>query len=230
MKKAVWILLVVLIWSCSSTFSRKDHSMHWQKNAAEYKALCIQAYNIAQSRIDEVLQWENEKPLAIIADIDETVLNNRPYNEMLIEKKLPFTQKTWSEWVNSKKATPIPGARSFFQYAHARGVEIIYISNRRVENYTPTKENLIALGFPFDQDTQMLLRDQHKSKEERRKQLDDFNVVLLLGDNLADFDARFDIGTNEARSAAVDQTAAAFGTKFILFPNLIYGTWEEGFD
>ncbi len=31
---------------------------------------------------------------------------------------------------------------------------------RRIENYEPTKENLISLGFPFNEKTLMLLRDE----------------------------------------------------------------------
>ena len=59
--------------------------MYWQKMSAEYYALCIQAYNMAKLKIDKALINSSKEPLAIIADIDETVLNNLPYNEMLIE-------------------------------------------------------------------------------------------------------------------------------------------------
>ena len=52
--------------------------MYWQKNAAEYHALCIQAYNLAKMKVGQALVTTSEKPLAIIADIDETVLSHRP--------------------------------------------------------------------------------------------------------------------------------------------------------
>jgi 5'-nucleotidase (lipoprotein e(P4) family) len=79
--------------------------MYWQKNAAEYHALCIQAYNLAKMKVDQALVTTSEKPLAIIADIDETVLSNRPYNEMLIEKNSSFTQETWAAWVRKKNGS-----------------------------------------------------------------------------------------------------------------------------
>lgn len=204
--------------------------MYWQKHSAEYHALCIQAYNIARIKVDEALATASEKPLAIIADIDETVLNNLPYNEMLIDSSLSFTQKTWSYWVNKQVATPIPGALEFFNYVDSQDVEIIYLSNRRVENYTPTKANLIAAGFPFYDDTLMLLRGEDGNKEFRRNQLSDYNIVLLLGDNLADFDACFYKQSNEVRIQHVNSLRQSFGEKFIVFPNLIYGTWEMGFE
>lgn len=223
-------LLFLFLVGCSTNVSKKEHSLYWQKHAAEYKALCIQAHNIAKSKIDQALKQSHDKPLAIIADIDETVLSNLPYNEMLIDSYLNFTQKTWSHWVNKQIATPIPGALDFYKYVDAAGVEIIYLSNRRVENYEATKANLIQAGFPFDEETIMLLRAETGNKEARRKQLDNFDIVLLLGDNLADFDAAFYKESNAERSKIVERLASQFGEEFILFPNLIYGSWEMGFE
>jgi 5'-nucleotidase (lipoprotein e(P4) family) len=204
--------------------------MYWQKNAAEYHALCIQAYNLAKMKVDQALATSSEKPLAIIADIDETVLNNSPYNEMLIETNSSFTQETWAAWVHKKTAVPIPGALEFYNYADSLGVEIIYLSNRKVENYDPTKANLISAGFPFDDDTIMLLRGEDGNKEARRNQLTNYNVVLLLGDNLADFDEQFYKQPNAERIDRLNNVSSLFGEKFILIPNLIYGSWEMGFE
>lgn len=198
--------------------------------SAEYYALCIQAYNMAKLKIDKALITSSKEPLAIIADIDETVLNNLSYNEMLIETGESFSQKTWSEWVNNQEATPIPGALDFFNYVEDQDIEIIYLSNRRVENYEPTKANLISAGFPFDDQTIMLLRDKDGNKESRRKQLSGYNVVLLLGDNLSDFNERFYKKSNESRIEGVNSLQQMFADRYILFPNLIYGTWEMGFE
>ena len=221
---------MVFVLGCSPKHSQKDHSMYWQKNAAEYHALCIQAYNVAKMKVDQALAATSEKPLAIIADIDETVLSNQPYNEMLIAKNISFTQENWAEWVNKKSAVPIPGALEFYNYADSLGIEVIYLSNRRVENYAPTKANLISAGFPFDDDTIMLLRDKDGNKKARRKQLALYNVVLLIGDNLSDFDESFYKQPNDIRINRLKDTSALFGEKFILIPNLIYGSWEMGFE
>ena len=121
-KQLLFLLLSGLVLSCSPKHSQKDHSMYWQKNAAEYNALCIQAYNLAKMKVDQALVTNSEKPLAIIADIDETVLNNLPYNEMLIEKNTTFTQENWAAWVYEKTALPIPGALEFYTYADSLGI------------------------------------------------------------------------------------------------------------
>tara|TARA_B100001173_G_scaffold1908_1_gene1743 strand:+ start:352 stop:969 length:618 start_codon:yes stop_codon:yes gene_type:complete len=204
--------------------------MYWHKNSAEYKALCLQAYNTAKIKLDLELSKDHEKKLAIVADLDETIFNNTPYNEMLIEEEATFNQENWSNWVNKKTATAIPGSLDFFKYAESKGVEIIYLSNRRIENYEPTKENLITLGFPFDDSTKMLLRTDSSDKYERRKSIYDQNIIMFIGDNLGDFDSAFFDKSNEERWEISKNLKEKFGDQFILIPNLIYGDWERGFN
>jgi 5'-nucleotidase (lipoprotein e(P4) family) len=204
--------------------------MYWHKNSAEYKALCLQAYNTAKIKLDLELSKNHKKKLAIVADLDETIFNNTPYNEMLIEEEATFNQENWSNWVNKKTATAIPGSLDFFKYAESKGVEIIYLSNRRIENYEPTKENLVTLGFPFDDSTKMLLRTDSSDKYERRKSISDQNIIMFIGDNLGDFDSVFFDKSNEQRWEISKNLKEKFGHQFILIPNLIYGDWERGFN
>ncbi len=225
------IFCLIFTFGCSSNkISQKDHSMYWHKNSAEYKALCLQAYNAAKNKLDLELSKNVDETLAIVADIDETILNNTPYNEMLIEENTSYNQENWSDWVNKKIATAVPGSLDFFNYADSKGVEIIYLSNRRVENYEPTKENLISLGFPFKESTQMLLRTNSRDKDERRKSISDQNIIMFIGDNLGDFDSSFFDKSNEQRWEISNNQKEKFGHQFILIPNLIYGDWEKGFN
>ena len=46
---------------------------------------------------------------------------------MLIETGKSFTQKSWSQWVNKKEATAIPGALGFLNYVDNQGVKLINI-------------------------------------------------------------------------------------------------------
>ena len=225
-------LIIILLIGCSFNNERsvKDHSMYWHKNSAEYKALCLQAYNIAKKKLELELSKDYEKPLAIIADLDETIFDNTPYNEMLIKENKSYNQENWSEWVNKQIATSIPGSLDFYNYAKSLGVEIIYLSNRRVENYEATKSNLVNLGFPFDTSTIMLLRDETRDKSERRSSLKDYEVIMLIGDNLGDFDSDFFGKPNKERWEVSVSLKDNFGEKFILLPNLIYGDWEIGFE
>ena len=226
-----FLFIFLFLFACNNVeISKKEHSLYWQKNSAEYVALSYQAYNLAKFRLDEKLNSEFNKRPAIVIDLDETVLNNLPYNEMLIDSSEVFTQESWSKWVNKKIATKVPGSLEFINYAKSKNVKIVYLSNRRVENYDPTKENLVSLGYPFDEDTLMLLREETSDKTARRNTLNDYEIIMLLGDNLADFNSVFYKKSNNERIQSVDSLYRMFGDKFIVFPNLIYGDWEDGFE
>src|SRR6476660_3353341 len=54
----------------------KIYAAVFQQRAAEYSALCQQAYNLASWQIDAALKNPHDKPLAIVSDIDETLLDN----------------------------------------------------------------------------------------------------------------------------------------------------------
>ncbi|MCX6225443.1 MAG: hypothetical protein NTV01_11960 [Bacteroidia bacterium] len=48
----------------------------WFQRSAEYRALCYQAYNLAELRVKEYLAHpDKEKKAAVIFDIDETLLD-----------------------------------------------------------------------------------------------------------------------------------------------------------
>ena len=51
----------------------------WYQKSAETKALYIQGYNVATNHLKELLKTESDKPYSIVLDLDETVLDNSPY-------------------------------------------------------------------------------------------------------------------------------------------------------
>src|SRR5205085_6657732 len=67
----------------------------WQQKASEYKALCFQAYNVARLRLDLILQQQHVKPIAIVTDIDETVLDNSPYAVHRALKDSGYSDESW---------------------------------------------------------------------------------------------------------------------------------------
>ena len=54
-------------------------SVLWYQKAAETKALYLQGYNVATDRLKEILQTPSDKSYSIVLDLDETVLDNSPY-------------------------------------------------------------------------------------------------------------------------------------------------------
>jgi 5'-nucleotidase (lipoprotein e(P4) family) len=201
----------------------------WQQHSAEYEALCFQAYNIGERRIDEILAENKnpEKPLAVVMDIDETVLDNSAYNATLIANKNSFSKKTWMEWTAIQSADLVPGAKEFIQYARSKGVEVIFISNRMEEELNDTYQNLLDRGVDTIAKENYFLKSTTSSKDERRQVVSDkYEVVLLFGDNLGDFNGVFDKATVIERKKNVANFRPLFGDKLIVLPNPMYGEWE----
>jgi len=201
----------------------------WQQHAAEYRALTYQAFNLAQMQLDAIIANKNEtkKPLAIVTDIDETVLDNSPYSGKQVQLDEEYSTLRWTEWVKKKKAKAIPGALHFLNYAKTKNVEVFYISNRSINQKNETIENLTLAGFPFADEEHVLLKDTISSKESRRHLVQETHqIILLIGDNLSDFSEVFDDRSTNERNKDVDSLKSVFGKKFIVLPNSIYGDWE----
>lgn len=201
----------------------------YQQRAAEYKALCFQAYNIARMRVDEAVKKHSKKPLAVITDIDETLLDNSPYDAAQAINNLDYDSKTWKEWTAKAECDTVPGAPSFFKYAASKGVKVFYITNRDEDERSATLKNLQLYHLPNADNAHLLLRNGTSSKENRRQDvLKKYNIVLLCGDNLPDFDALYDNGPSEQnRNAVTQKLQKEFGSKYIIIPNPSYGDFEN---
>lgn len=228
------------LFSCEVEFSPKNdkeresapelYAVLYQQSAAEYVALCYQAYNIAELRLNEILKQNHERPMAIVVDIDETVLNNVPYQADGIINNYTFSNETWNQWIEKMDADPVPGAVEFLNYAAQNGVETFYISNReeneRFSHRAPTLTNLKEKGFPFAEDKNLLLMGTSGEKDTRRnKVLENYDIVMLIGDNLGDFAGVFDSKDAEVRMNATNEFESYFGERWIVLPNAMYGKW-----
>jgi len=201
----------------------------FHQKAAEYKALCFQAYNIARLRLDESLNNPSAKPKAIVTDIDETVLDNSSYAVHQGLQGKDYEPASWiNEWTAKAAADTLAGAYSFFKYAASKNVEVFYITNREDKERTSTLQNLQKYGFPYADEQHLITKSTISSKEPRRQQLAaTHDIIMLIGDNLSDFSALFDKKTTEERTKNVQANAGEFGKRFIVLPNPNYGDWES---
>ncbi len=235
------ILLLILISSFTWSNSRKkkdpptknyDHltgAVLWYQLSGEMRALYYQGYNVARYNLDNYLAYSrSSKKMAVVVDIDETILNNSPYEGKIILNDKGYTPQSWREWVDLAKADTLPGALSFLKYAAEKGVETFYISNRLEAEIQPTLTNLRKFDFPFADESHMIFKSNTSSKEERRKKLSStHDIVILCGDNLGDFDITFENRDIQSNRDSVDKYRAEFGKRFIVLPNPMYGDWEK---
>ena len=205
----------------------KLFSSLFQQRAAEYRALCLQAYNAARMCIDSHAA-QTQKPKALITDIDETILDNSPFAVHQALKGIEYVAADWYDWTSRSAADTMPGAAALLKYAASKGLEIFYITNREEKERAGTLKNLQRFNLPNADDRHLLLRQTTSSKEPRRQQvMQDYEVVVLMGDNLADLSALFDKKTEEERGQNADALAAEFGKQLIVLPNVNYGDWES---
>lgn len=198
----------------------------YQQKAAEYRALCLQAYNIARLRLDQY-QPESNKPKAIITDIDETIFDNSPYAVHQGLQGKDYEPASWYQWTDKAAADTVPGGASFLKYASSKGIEIFYITNREERERVTTLKNLQLYNFPNADDAHFFPRQTTSSKEARRQTVAaTHEIIMLLGDNLADFSNLFDKKQIDERLQNTNASTKDFGNRFIVLPNPNYGDWE----
>lgn len=211
----------------------QSYAVLWTQSSAEYRALALQAFNLARLRLDQDLAQHSRrraKRPAIIVDADETVLDNSRFQAELILRNVGYTAEAWTAWVNRAEAGAVPGALEFLNYAFRRGARVFYITNRRQTEKAGTVANLKKLGFPDVSEDTVMIREQGStsSKETRRESVRSrYRVVLLVGDNLNDFNDDFAGKSIADRKAQVDREQSEFGTQYIILPNPMYGDWEN---
>ncbi len=212
----------------------------WMQRAAEYRSLCLQAYSAARQSLDAALEdpaWTaaleqtddfEALPPAVILDIDETVLDNSPYEAGLIGREEGYDPENWNRWCLSEQVTAVPGALEFCAYARKRGVTVIYISNREERLREATVRNLQRIGFPVEDPGGLLLRQNTGDKSSRRqKAAARHRILLLVGDNAADFADSFYKAEEAKRLELVQQYKDYWGTRWIVIPNPAYGGWLD---
>ncbi len=208
----------------------------WQHTSAEAYWLYQQSYRYATQHLSDILRHDDRTgtPLdqgrrkAVIVDIDETVLDNSPYQVNAVRNNRTFDQDQWRQWTDKASAKACPGALDFLRFAESEGCEVFYITNRDVREKASTLKNLQEVGFPFADEEHLLLMDGTSDKTERRARVAaTHRVVLLVGDQLRDFDERFkDRAVNHGRDQ-VDSMKDTLAEYFILLPNPMYGTYRD---
>lgn len=209
-----------------------DHlETKWIRDSAEYWTITRQTYRIALQSVQEA--QIKQKRWAVVLDVDETVLDNSPYQLERASYGDSFAMESWSAWCERRVATPVPGVVEFISAIRKLGGRVVYLSNRSVNNQQATIDNLDQLGlWDAKRDTICLQSDDEAyTKAARRAELrsgkgpcsvDEKPISVLgwFGDNIHDF-------PEEGEEEMTGGRDAQFGTRFFLFPNPMYGSWTR---
>ena len=202
----------------------------WMRTSAEYRALAYQGYNVAINAVKMAVTdpSHQRKPLAIVLDADETVVDNtKLMGESIANGNGRFDAPWWRQAVHQGKSQAMPGAVEFLNEVHKQGVEIFYVSNRYAPvNLDVTIQNFKELGFPSVDKDHVLLFEKDSDKQPRFDMIaKKYYVVVYMGDNAGDFPIGTKGKTLAERNAIIDAHKEDFGTTFVVFPNPAYGSW-----
>lgn len=224
------------------------NAVAWVQTSVEYRAITTQTFRAAADHLDVALREKNWDALvpserdnaatglkpAVVMDVDETVLDNSPYQARLIRDGKEYDEISWDQWVAEKKAKPLPGVVDFAKAAAAKGVTILYISNRAVHLKEATLANLRDAGLPVADDSVFLGLgtvlegcEQNGSEKNCRRRLagQQYRVLMQFGDQIGDF-VQVEANTRDARQALFDEYDDWFGERWWMLPNPTYGSWE----
>lgn len=214
----------------------------WVQTAEEHDAAALQAYAaagaalrraVADSTWTAALEQTGDYaalPTAVIVDVDETVLDNAPFEARMVLEGGSFDPDAWAVWVDAAEAEPVPGALGFLREADRHGVVVFYVTNRDAPREEGTRRNLERVGFPVAEDRDVVLsrgeREEWTSDKGSRRAAvaEEFRVLLVIGDDLNDFlPARLPLAEREGLAR---RHADRWGERWIVLPNPMYGSWE----
>lgn len=239
--------------TATASQSQADDNLNavlWVQTSAEYRAACETVYHAAADKLDAALKEKNWDALvpserdnagataalkpAVIMDVDETVLDNSPFQARLVRDGGEYDEVGWDRWVAEKKARAVPGVVEFAKAADAKGVTVLYLSNRAVHLKAATLANLRAVGMPVANDDVFLGLgtfvkncEQNGSEKNCRRRLAgrQYRVLMQFGDQLGDF-AQIVANTPADRAKLADEYGDWFGERWWMLPNPTYGSWE----
>lgn len=222
------------------------YALLWVRTSAEYEALCRQTFNIALEHVRREIKRQgvqtNDKPPAVVMDLDETVLDNSAYNVRLIKGGLRFSHDSWRRWnrENADEITLVPGAKQFIKAIEKEDVKVIFVSNRSIVIKDITTDILLKFDLARKEELlsndppKLLLRKLTSSKESRRETVrKHYNIIAFIGDNLGDFSDDFrspTVNSIDERREKVGAHADQWGTNWFVMPNPLYGYWTRYID
>jgi 5'-nucleotidase (lipoprotein e(P4) family) len=205
-------------------------AIRWVGGSAEYQAVLRQTYRLATVAVEQAAASRRPGSWAVVLDADETVISNVTYQTERARAGLAFSAESWTAWVRRREATPLPGAAAFLDRVHALGGRIAIVTNRYETECEDTaavfRQHRLAYdamfcrpnGGPGDKNP----RFARAAADLAAAGASPLDIVAVIGDNILDFP-----NLSQTLKGQDDAAYAAFGTRFFLVPNPMYGSWER---
>jgi predicted secreted acid phosphatase len=172
-----------MIWSTPKPEDHKEGLKFTE--TAEFKKEFDSAIDSAKAALQKHI---GEKNVAIVADIDETLLDNR---EDYIQNPV-WSWKAFESWIKEAKAPVLKPTADLLAWARQNGYAVFLITGRNENLRGATIENLVRDKIAYDG---LYMRPDAAPKDPAqivkpllRKQIEDmgFKIVLNIGDQYSD--------------------------------------------
>lgn len=181
----------------------------------------------------------DQKPLAVVLDIDETALLNLGYEADDSQRNGPYDQSRWERWEKTGAGAVVatPGMMELARVAKASGVTLVFNSNRMATNAKETEAALTGAGLgPVEHLKNLWLQGDAGNggaKDARRAAIAmKYCVIAMAGDQLGDFSDLFNAsGLDPIARRALAQGRAVkmlWGHGWFVLPNPVYGSGLKG--
>ena len=261
------LLVCLAVWGCATTGGSDPALTHdnmdaivWLQTSSEYAAVTAGIFATATAAVEEIAKTEAGRShrMAIVMDIDETVLDNSRYQAQLVFDGTTYERETWDNWIALRAASAVPGVVDFIRTSQSLGFHVAFITNRacRVRpdtaedcpQKTDTLVNLEEIGVDT-QSTKLFLRGERPSercrallsaseradgkwssdKTSRRECVRlDHDIIMLFGDQLGDFTEEQDSRSGESGRDIAAEFGEYWGKAWFMLPNPTYGGWRPG--
>ncbi len=263
--RALRLLLPVVLaasYGCATTDSADSTAANdnldavlWLQSSTEYAAAALGTYAAAAAALEALVASDAEqgRRMAVVLDVDETVLDNSSYQAQLIADDARYERGSWDRWIALGAAPAVPGVVDFISKSQSLGVHVAFITNRACRTRaggdvacpqkTETLTNLRDVGIDTASTTLFLRGDVpsdacrefltsaetadgvwSSDKTSRRACVAlDHDIVMLFGDQLGDF--THEDPAVSGQDAASDY-AERWGKTWFMLPNPTYGGWR----
>jgi 5'-nucleotidase (lipoprotein e(P4) family) len=205
----------------------------WVRDSEEYATITRWIYRSAtQSVRQQAQRLQRGQSWAVVLDVDETVLDNTAYELERRAYGQPHDEAVFAAWIARREAGAVPGAAEFIAEVRRMGGRVAWITNRLVGTRAHTEENLALRGLWAEGDRlcMMDLADTAYTKTARRAEVlrgtgacgfgAPITVLAWIGDQLGDIPRAGEADADAGREEA-------FGVRYFLLPNPMYGSWER---
>ena len=224
-------------WSYSSTGSHPE--IEWVEAhvapASEYRQQCEKSFRVGWAAVEAAAKSQSGE-LAVVLDIDETVMINMKFQREISDG---FDPKKWDAWVRRMEALAVPGAKEFLNKVRALGVHVVFMSDRASDLDAFTIGNMRDLGLFVSGDIVLSKTAKTDNKEVRRrcvttgkngadarcKAFEPMTIIGLFGDSLRD---HFEAHGREAAMRTLNDSR--WGKINFVLPNPMYGQWANNYN